>query len=57
VIVNKDMGLSRKTRRKLRAALHHQRTGKAAPSKAASLAGKLGYLHMLNPAQAKRLAP
>ncbi len=55
VIVNKDMGLSRKTRRKLRAALHHERTGKADPSKAASLAGKLGYLHMLNPAQANGL--
>lgn len=56
VIVNKDMGLSRKTRRKLRAALHHQRAGKSDPSKAASLAGKLGYLHMLNPAQAQRLS-
>jgi hypothetical protein len=55
VIVNKDMGLSRNTRRKLRAALHQQRTGKADASKAASVAGKIGYLHMLNPDQAKRL--
>jgi retron-type reverse transcriptase len=55
VIVNKDMGLSRKTRRKLRAALHHQRTGKGDSSKASRVEGKLGYLHMLNPGQADRL--
>jgi retron-type reverse transcriptase len=53
VIVNKDLGLSRKARRKLRAALHHERTGKAPKSE--SLKGKLAYLHMLNPAQAQRL--
>lgn len=55
VIVNKDMGLSRKTRRKLRAALHHQKAGKADPANAARLKGKLAYLNMLNPAQAQRL--
>lgn len=56
VIVNKDMGLSRKTRRKLRAALHQQSLGKGDAASKARLAGKLGYLHMLNPAQAERLA-
>jgi retron-type reverse transcriptase len=55
VIVNKDMGLSRKTRRKLRAALHQQRT-KLAGAVDARLAGKLAYLHMLNPGQARRLS-
>jgi len=53
VIVNKDMGLSRKTRRKLRAALHQ--SAKADEPARARLEGKLAYLHMLNPAQAARL--
>jgi RNA-directed DNA polymerase len=53
VIVNKDMGLSRQTRRKLRAALHQGAKGGKAAS--ASLDGKLAYLHMLNPDQAARL--
>ena len=55
VIVNKDMGLSRKTRRKLRAALHQQKAGKGDASASARLAGKIGYLRMLNAAQADRL--
>ena len=55
VIVNKDMGLSRKDRRKLRAALHHQKVGKADQAEAARLKGKIAYLNMLNPAQARRL--
>jgi hypothetical protein len=55
VIVNKDMGLSRAARRKLRAALHHQRLGKLDADSAARLDGKLAYLHMLNPDQAQRL--
>lgn len=54
VTVNKDMGLSRKQRRLLRAELHtHRKLSDTPPS--AKLAGKLAYLHMLNPAQAKRL--
>lgn len=55
VIVNKDMGLSRKARRKLRAALHHQKAGKGNPADAPRIKGKLAYLNMLNPGQAKRL--
>lgn len=55
VIVNKDMGLSRKDRRKMRAALHHQKVGKADPADAARVKGKLAYLNMLSPAQAQRL--
>jgi hypothetical protein len=55
VIVNKDMGLSRQARRKLRAALHHQRTGKTDAKTDARITGKLAYLHMLNADQAKRL--
>jgi RNA-directed DNA polymerase len=53
VIVNKDMGLSRQTRRKLRAALHQK--SKADAPALARLEGKIAYLHMLNPAQAARL--
>lgn len=55
VIVNKDMGLSRSDRRKLRAALHHQKVGKAGQADAARLKGKIAYLNMLNPVQAQRL--
>jgi hypothetical protein len=56
VIVNKDMGLSRKTRRKLRAALHQHKAGKIDDLAAgARLEGKIAYLHMLNPGQAARL--
>jgi hypothetical protein len=55
VTVNKEMGLSRTARRKLRAALHQQKLGKADPVDAPRLKGKLGYLNMLNRAQAQRL--
>lgn len=55
VIVNKDMGLSRKARRKLRAALHHKGHGKLDGTAGARLDGKLGYLQMLNAGQAQRL--
>jgi retron-type reverse transcriptase len=54
VVVNQVLGLSRDERRRLRAALHRQR--QAGAGQDARLAGKLGYLHMLNPAQAARLA-
>jgi hypothetical protein len=55
VTVNREMGLSRQERRKLRAALHHLRTGKSDPTARERIKGKLGYLHMLNPGQAQRL--
>jgi hypothetical protein len=54
VVVNKDMGLSRQERRKLRAALHRSRTA-ADPGERLRLEGKLAYLAMLNPAQAVAL--
>ena len=59
VIVNKTMGLSRQERRKLRAALHRQKTKPADPTTSAGerlrLMGKLAYLAMLNKAQAAAL--
>lgn len=61
VIVNKAMGLSRQERRKLRAALHRQKTRPDVADAAAGagerlrLHGKLAYLFMLNPAQAAAL--
>jgi RNA-directed DNA polymerase len=59
VIVNKAMGLSRQERRKLRAALHRQKTKHADPATSAAerlrLMGKLAYLAMLNKAQAAAL--
>jgi RNA-directed DNA polymerase len=59
VIVNKAMGLSRQERRKLRAALHQQKTKAADPTTGAGerlrLMGKLAYLAMLNKAQAAAL--
>jgi retron-type reverse transcriptase len=59
VIVNKAMGLSRQDRRKLRAALHRQRTKAVDPTTSAGerlrLMGKLAYLAMLNKAQAAAL--
>jgi RNA-directed DNA polymerase len=57
VVVNKAMGLSRQERRKLRAALHRQRTAETAPDMAEQLRlhGKLAYLYMLNRAQAVAL--
>lgn len=53
VVVNAVAGLSRHERRRLRAALHRLRRDGAGPDP--RLDGKLGYLHMLNPAQAARL--
>ncbi|HEU0158405.1 MAG TPA: reverse transcriptase family protein [Hyphomicrobiaceae bacterium] len=57
VIVNRTLGLSRQERRKLRAALHRQKTAAAAASagEAARLKGKLAYLFMLNRDQAAAL--
>jgi RNA-directed DNA polymerase len=57
VVVNKALGLSRQERRKLRAALHRQRTaaGGADIAEQLRLHGKLAYLFMLNRAQALAL--
>lgn len=59
VVVNSVMGLSRKERRKLRAAIHHlqkeKEQGQVNPGKIASLKGKLAYLSMLNKEQADAL--
>jgi len=56
VIVNRTLGLSRQERRKLRAALHRQRSADAASAgEAARLRGKLAYLFMLNRSQAAAL--
>lgn len=58
VVVNQDLGLSRKERRRLRAAQHQLRavTDPAeAATRAQRLEGKLAYLSMLNPNQADRL--
>lgn len=61
VVVNKAMGLSRRERRKLRAALHRQKTRPDAAEAVAGagdrlrLRGKLAYLFMLNRAQAAAL--
>lgn len=58
VVVNETAGLSRTERRKLRAAIHQ--LGANPPAEAVSvrrqLAGKVAYLHMLNPKQAEPLA-
>jgi hypothetical protein len=53
VVVNRDLGLSRQERRRLRAALHQQRQRPEGIDP--RLRGKLAYLAMLNPAQAARL--
>ncbi len=58
VVVNKTLGLSRQERRRMRAAAHQLKTGKAGESDAkreAWLEGKLAYLHMLNPQQAEAI--
>lgn len=56
VVVNKEMGLSRQERRKLRAALHRQNTSPDADShERMRLEGKLAYLYMLNRDQASAL--
>jgi retron-type reverse transcriptase len=59
VTVNDTAGLSRKERRRLRAALHQLRQqqvqGVVDPKKRQEVKGKLAYLAMLNPQQAARL--
>ena len=59
VTVNEKLGLSRKERRKMRAAIHqleHARAeGAPRPDDEDALRGKLAYLEMLNPAQAAAL--
>jgi hypothetical protein len=54
VIVNQAMGLSRKERRRIRAAVHQQRKIPDA-AKSRQLQGKIAYVRMLNPAQAEGL--
>lgn len=57
VVNNPTIGLSRQERRRLRAALHQQRTAAAPdPQQDRRLQGKLAYLRMLNPDQADALA-
>ena len=56
VTVNQVAGLSRKERRRLRAALHQQRRATDPdPVNDRKLQGKIAYLRMLNPEQATRL--
>jgi len=55
VTVNKDLGLSRQQRRKLRAEAHREKTKGATPEQKAALTGRLAWLSMLNPAQAAKL--
>lgn len=54
VTVNETLGLSRKERRKIRAAIHSYRQNPD-PAKRAEIEGKLAWLHMLNPDQAEAL--
>jgi predicted DNA-binding WGR domain protein len=54
VTVNQVLSLSRRERRKLRAAVHHVAKGKPIEP-ATAVRGKLAYLAMLNEAHAKRL--
>jgi retron-type reverse transcriptase len=60
VVVNRVLGLSRQTRRRLRAAVHQYLQAHAAgatdPRRLARLDGQIAYLSMLNPEQARRLA-
>lgn len=56
VVVNKDMGLSRQTRRVLRAAIHNERISPSGNAhRQRQLQGVLAYLYMLNPKQAQAL--
>jgi hypothetical protein len=57
VVVNQAAGLSRRHRRHLRAAIHQlgRGTQPSDPKHLQRLAGKLAYLHMLNPSQAAPL--
>ena len=55
VTVNRELGLSRRERRKLRAALHRAGMGPESAPKRRQLEGKLAYLSMLNTRQAEAL--
>jgi len=56
VIVNETLGLSRKERRKIRAAIHQIVNGKNTdPTHRIRIEGKLAYLSMLNPQQGAAL--
>lgn len=56
VVVNKDMGLSRQTRRVLRAAIHNETMRPSGDvRRQRQLHGVLAYLYMLNPRQAQSL--
>ena len=57
VVVNDTAGLSRRERRRMRAAIHRLKSASgAAPTiSLPRLRGRLAYLHMLNPAQAAPL--
>jgi hypothetical protein len=55
VTVNRELGLSRRERRKLRAALHRAGDGAESALKRRRLEGKLAYLSMLNTRQAEAL--
>ena len=55
VTVNRELGLSRRERRKLRAALHRAGDGPESALKRRHLEGKLAYLSMLNMRQADAL--
>jgi retron-type reverse transcriptase len=55
VTVNRELGLSRRLRRKLRAALHQAGAGPASAPARRKLDGKLAYVSMLNVRQAAAL--
>lgn len=55
VTVNRERGLSRRERRRLRAALHQARQGSPGAPTRRQLEGKLAYLSMLNTRQADAL--
>jgi hypothetical protein len=59
VTVNRDLGLSRRERRRLRAELHHlaqeRAAGRPDPAGEERARGRLAYLSMLNPEQARTI--
>jgi hypothetical protein len=55
VTVNDVAGLSRQERRRLRAMIHQTDTASANSAVSARIRGKLAFLAMLNPAQAKAM--
>ncbi len=59
VTVNREMGLSKRERRKLRAMIHHhvraKQSGEFDSARERLIEGKLAYLSMLNPSQASAL--